>query len=843
MGLAAGWWLAVATAAATATATAATPPEPMSLPRLPVGATNHFYVGERHPLAPTALLPLPSGAVAPQGWVRAYLERQKEGLTGHLGEISSWLQKSDNAWLSPNGTGQYGWEELPYWLRGYIELAYLCDDAKMKAEVKLWIEGVLASQRPNGDFGPDQKLDDGSRDFWANMIMLYCLQTYHERTGDPRVPALMTKYFHYQNTVPDRQFLTPYWQHIRGGDNLYSVIWLYNRTGDPELLDLARKIHRRTANWTLLGDLPDWHNVNVAQSFREPAEIALLTHATADTEATYNDFQLVRKLYGQVPGGMFGADEVCRKGYSDPRQATETCGFVEQMLSDEILFQITGDPAWGDHCEDVAFNSYPAAVMPDFRSLRYLTSPNMVLSDAKNHSPGIGNGGPFLLMNPFSSRCCQHNHSQGWPYFSRSLWMATADDGLCATMYSACTVTARVGLGETVTIREETHYPFDESVRFTLSTKQPVTFPLSWRIPAWCAAAKLTINGAPAALRPAAGGFARLEREWRDGDQVVLDLPMALHVRTWTNNHDSVSVDYGPLTFSLKIDEEYIRQDSTKTAIGDSSWQKDADPAQWPSFEIHPTTPWNYGLVPPSANLAADFTLRRRPWPTNDFPYTLADVPLRLTAKARKIAAWKLDRFGLCAPLQAGPAFTSEPVETVELVPMGAARLRITAFPTVTAEAKTGHAWAEPLLPKPSKYKAGASHCFENDTVEALGDGILPASSDDENVPRFTWWPRRGSPEWVQYVFPSAKVVTKAAVYWFDDSGHGGCRVPANARLLYREGTQWKPVPGGEFGLQRDTFNRVSFPPVTTTALRIEVQLQNEFSGGILEWEISEANP
>ena len=99
------------------------------------------------------------------------------------------------------------------------------------------------------------------------------------------------------------------------------------------------------------------------------------------------------------------------------------------MLSDEILFQITGDPSWGDHCENVAFNSYPAAVMPDFKSLRYLTAPNMVLSDSKNHAPGIANGGPFLLMNPFSSRCCQHNHSQGWPYFSRSLWMATADNG------------------------------------------------------------------------------------------------------------------------------------------------------------------------------------------------------------------------------------------------------------------------------------------------------------------------------------------------------------------------------------------------------------------------------
>src|SRR5436190_2995529 len=429
--------------------------------RLPANGTNNYYVNARVPLTQSGLILLPSGSIQPRGWVRVYLERQRDGLTGHLGEISSWLQKSDSAWLSKTGKGKYGWEELPYWLRGYIELGYLFDDPKMKAEAKLWIDGVLASQRPDGDFGPDQRFEDNTRDYWANMIMLYCLQTFYERTSDLRVLDLMKKYFHYQLSVPDEKFLTHYWQHMRGGDNLYSVLWLYNRTGDAQLLDLARKIHRRTANWTMKDDLPDWHNVNIAQSFREPAEIALLTHDRSQTEATYGDFQIIRARYGQVPGGMFGGDEVSRKGYVDPRQATETCGFVEQMLSDEILFQITGDPFWGDHCEDVAFNSYPAAVMPDFKSLRYLTAPNMVISDSKNHSPGIQNDGPFLMMNPFSSRCCQHNHSQGWPYYAEHLFMATPDNGIAAILYNSSDVTVKVGSGKEVTLKQTTNYPFD----------------------------------------------------------------------------------------------------------------------------------------------------------------------------------------------------------------------------------------------------------------------------------------------------------------------------------------------------------------------------------------------
>lgn len=808
--------------------------------RLPSGGTNRFYINTRPPLARSGLLQLPSGTIQPRGWLRIYLERQRDGLTGHLGEISSWLQKDESAWLSKNGKGKYGWEELPYWLRGYIELAYLFDDAKMKAEVAMWIEGVLTSQRPDGDFGPDQRFEDNSRDFWANMIMLYCLQTYYDRTSDPRVIELMTKYFHYQNSVPDEKFLTHYWQRMRGGDNLYGVFWLYNRTGDPLLLELAKKIHRRTANWTMKGELPDWHNVNIAESFREPAEIALLTHDPTQTEATYADFQIIRERFGQVPGGMFGGDEVSRKGFTDPRQATETCGFVEQMLSDEILFQITGDPFWGDHCETVAFNSYPAAVMPDFKSLRYLTAPNMVSSDSKNHAPGIANGGPYLLMNPFSSRCCQHNHSQGWPYFSRNLWMATADDGLCATLYSACEVKAKVGSGEEVSVSEESHYPFEESVRFTVKARSPVSFPMSWRIPAWCKAARLSLNGNFVSIRPGGGQFTRLERTWKDGDQIVLELPMEISTRTWTNNHNSLSLDYGPLTFSLKIGERYVREDSSKTAQGDSSWQKNADPSKWPSYEIHPTTPWNYGLVWDETDTAKVFRITRRPWPKNDFPFTLDDVPIQITAKARTIPEWTLDRYNLCAPLQASPALTAQPIETVELVPMGAARLRISAFPTVTTNAQIGHAWQPPATPKSSKYKASASHCFEGDTVEAIGDGILPESSGDQSIPRFTWWPHVGSREWVQFDFGTPKKISAAAVYWFDDTGLGKCRVPASARLLYKSGEEWKSVPGGEMGVKTNTMNRATFAPITTTALRLDTQLLPQFSAGILEWQVPE---
>jgi len=803
-----------------------------------VSRANSYYVGNRAPLLPSRFIGLPTGSVEPRGWVREFLKRQREGLTGHLGEISAWLQKEDNAWLSKDGKGKYGWEEVPYWLRGYIELAYIFNDPKMIAECNTWIEGVIASQRPSGDFGPDERFgDDKSRDYWANMVMLYCLQTYYDKTHDARVLELMTKYFKYQLAVPDEQMLTHYWQKMRGGDTLYGIYWLYNRTGDAELLKLAEKIHRCGANWKMKDDLPNWHNVNIAEGFREPAQFYLQTHDKTDLQAAYANHFEIRKRFGQVPGGMFGGDENCRRGYDDPRQGVETCGLVEQMLSDEMMLQISGDPFWADHCEEVAFNMYPAAVMPDFRALRYLTAPNMVVSDSKNHAPGIDNTGPFLMMNPFSSRCCQHNHSHGWPYFNKSLWMATPDNGVLAALYSASEVSVKVGDGTKVKLVEETRYPFEDTIRFRFSADKAVTFPLYLRIPAWCAAPKVSINGTVAQLEMANGKFIRIQREWSSGDEVTLHLPMRVSVREWVRNHNSVSVDYGPLTFSLKIGERYERQDSTKTAIGDSSWQKGADPSKWPSYEIHPTTPWNYGLVLDEQNPEKSFTVKHGKWPADDFPFTTDAAPIRMEVKARQIPEWTLDRHGLCAVLQDSPVQSDQPVETVSLIPMGAARLRISAFPVI-GRGLAARKWVS-SVPKPSGYKASTSHCYRGDTVEALGDGLEPTSSNDESIPRMTWWEHRGTKEWAQFDFSQPKEVSAVEVYWFDDTGKGHCRIPKSWRLLYQDDLLWKPVPNAvSAAVTGDQWNRMRFQPVKTSALRIEVQLQDDFSAGILEWRV-----
>ncbi|MBC7653920.1 MAG: glycoside hydrolase family 127 protein, partial [Oligoflexus sp.] len=605
----------------------------------------------------------------------------KEGLTGNLGEISIWLSKEDNAWLNKEGKGKYGWEELPYWLKGYANIGYMLKDQKMIKESEFWINAVLNNQRDNGDFGP-MNLRDGKRDLWGNMPMLWCLESYFEYTQDKRVLPFMTKYFKWQLSLNDNQFLEDYWEKSRGGDNIRSVYWLYNRTGNSFLLNLATKIDKNTADWRQKNNLPNWHNVNIAQSFREPAQYFQQSKLGSDLEATYHNFKLIRNLYGQVPGGMFGSDENARKGYDDPRQAVETCGIVEEITSNGMLLPITGDSFWADNTEDVAFNMFPSAFTPDYRALRYLTAPNMAINDSKNHSPGIDNSGPFLMMNPFSSRCCQHNHSAGWVYFEESSWMATPDNGLAVQLYNENQIDVKVANGKKVRIKQETQYPFDDQVKFIISTDKKVSFPLYLRIPEWCENPQVKINGKPIPLPAKDGAYIQLDKKWNNNDVVTLTLPMKIKVREWEKNKNSVSVNYGPLTYSLKIKEDYVKKDSKVTAIGDSGWQDTADADQWPSFEIYPGTPWNYGLLL-KGKVEDSFEVVKKTWPANDNPFTNQTAPIVIKALGKRIPEWGIDQYGLVAVLPQSPVKTDTSSEELVLVPMGGARLRISAFPVV----------------------------------------------------------------------------------------------------------------------------------------------------------------
>jgi hypothetical protein len=634
----------------------------------PADRRTALYVGNREPLLPSPLVKLPVGAIRPEGWLRHRLDTMRDGLTGRLPEVSPWCRFAGNAWADPARKGHSGWEEMPYWLKGYGDLGHVTGDRRVREETRRWVEAILASQAADGWFGPEGLRTSlaGKPDLWPNMIALNCLQSWHEATGDPRVLPFMARYFRWQRGVPEKDFLAGYWPPMRAGDNLESVFWLYNRTGEKWLLDVATKVHHRCADWT--SGVINWHGVNVSQGFREPAVWWLRSHERRHRDAAYRNYETVMGLYGQFPGGGFASDENARPGFGDPRQGFETCSVVEFMHSFEMLTRLTGDPAWADRCEVLAFNTLPAALTPDQRALHYLTGANQPQLDRRNKAPGIENSGTMFSFSPYAVyRCCQHNVSHGWPYYAEELWLATSDAGLCASLYAPSEVTAKVADGRAVTVTETTDYPFGDTITLKLAADKPVEFPLYLRVPAWSGRPELQVNGKAVEMDARPGSYLVASRRWQGGDTVTLRLPMRLAVKAWPKNHDSVSVYHGPLAFSLKIGERWVRYGGSDA---------------WPEQEVFPTTPFNYGLVlakPPESG----FTLHRKDGPLPADPFTPDTVPLSLTTKGRRIPAWRLDASGLLPTLQGGPVRSGEPTETITLIPMGAARLRITAFPVI----------------------------------------------------------------------------------------------------------------------------------------------------------------
>jgi DUF1680 family protein len=661
--------LAFARAALDASSEAAVRAEVAVVAVPPAASPNAHYPSNRAPLAVSPLVKLPIGAVEPRGWLMAQLQLMRDGFTGRLGELSRFLG-DDSGWMTLKGRG---WEEMPYWLKGYGDLAYLLKDAVLRKEAERWLRQAFKSQNRDGYFGPAD--NRGANDLWPNMVMLAALRSYYEATADRRVLTLMSRYFQYQFHLPVVELLPGSWQKLRGGENLESVYWLYNRTGERFLLDLAKRLYERTSDWSspILTSARDrdwtesafYHGVNIAMGFRYPALYAQQAGDRSLIEATERNYRQVMDGYGRQPGGMFGADENIRPGRDDPRQGAETCTMVEFMASFEALLGITGETVWADRAEEVAFNSLPASMTPDLKGLHYLTAANLISCDSSGEHD-FQNSGTLVSYDPRSYRCCQHNVAFGWPYFAEHLWMATADNGLAATLYAPSEVRAKVAEGAEVALTEETDYPFGDEIRLTVTCARPVEFPLYLRLPGWAQGSRVLVNGRPAGEGLAGGGFAVLRRTWRHGDQVRLEFAPRIEGVGWPTLRSAVSVRRGPLWFALRIGEK---------------WQRYGGTDAWPAFEVLPTTPWNYGLLlEGDGSVPAVRVSFRQPPPYQ--PFVPDGAPIVLKARARIVPGWTAQG-RMVGPVPASPAAAAGPVEEVELIPMGCARLRISVFPTV----------------------------------------------------------------------------------------------------------------------------------------------------------------
>jgi hypothetical protein len=620
-------------------------------------------------LAPKAFVFLPLGNIEPQGWLASQLRIQADGLSGHLDEF--WPDIQNSGWI---GGSAEGWERGPYWLDGLVPLAYLTSDSALKAKVEHWMDFILTHPYSDGWLGPNWEM--GARlsepkdyDMWPTFPLLKAMAQYQEATGDPRVIPAMVNHARRLSILLDEKPLFA-WATYRWIDLNVVLFWLYERSGEPWLLDLALKAQIQGFDWQahfahfditdktnpLIKSLST-HGVNHGMGIKQPAVTYPLSYSEADRQAALSIFETLDRYHGQVTG-TFTCDE--HLAGKSPSQGTELCTVVESMYSLEQLVSTFGFPELADRLERITFNALPAPFKPDMWAHQYDQQANQVVCRISPDRVYTDNGPEANLfgLEP-NYGCCTANFSQGWPKYASSLWMRSQEGGLAAISYAPCKVSTEVG-GKRVRVDVSTDYPFSEEVRISVNAQ--ATFPLMLRIPSWAEGATVQVGGI-AAVPAANGTFHRIERKW-SGDTVIrLKLPQ--HWKVERRFNQSASLIHGPLVFSLLVGE---------------SWKQVRGEAPHADWEVYPTTQWNYALAldPEHPENAICLDKKR----VGNHPFSPEGAPYIVKVKGRLLPEWVLER-NAAAPPPESPVHSDQPLEDLVLVPYGCTNLRVTEFPVL----------------------------------------------------------------------------------------------------------------------------------------------------------------
>lgn len=573
---------------------------------------------------------------------------------------------------------------------------------------------------------------------------------------------------------------------------------LYRTTGDERYLKLAKfLLDERGPNGTAYNQANKkvvdqteavGHAVRATYMYSGMADVAALTGDTSYVNAIDKIWENVvgKKLYITGGIGARGSGEAFGSNYELPNMSAynETCASVGNDYWNQRLFLLHAEAKYVDVLERTLYNGLISGVSLDGESFFY---PNPLESNGQHkRSPWFG------------VACCPGNITRflasvpGYVYAQRG-------DTLWVNLFVGSVADIKLDDGRTVKMIQETKYPWDGGVKMTVSPDRAGKFTVNVRVPGWAhnepvpsdlyrfldktdQAVTVSVNGKAVPIQ-LDKGYVSLNRQWKKGDVIDLKLPMP--VRRVVANQEvaadkgRVALQRGPIVYAAEWVDNPGGHVRNLMLRDDSPLTADFNPALLNGVEtVHGKA------VGAAYDKAGKLTKNEQDFTA--IPYY----------------AWA----------NRGPG------QMLVWIPNTDTSVKPLPFPTVATSSKV--TTSGPKNPR------------------AINDGEEPRSSNDSDS-YFDWWPKKGSTEWVEYAFEKPATVSESAIYWFDDTGRGEVRVPASWRMLYRDGAEWKPVEiEGAYGVERDQFNKITFKPVMTNGLRLEVTMQPKWSAGVQEWKV-----
>ena len=590
--------------------------------------------------------------IKPAGWLKRQLQIQAEGLSGHLDQI--WPDVRDSGWI---GGEKEGWERVPYWLDGFIPLAYLLEDADMISRAKKYIDAILAAQKADGWICPCQEDQRPTYDTWAVQLISKVLTVYYECSGDERIPGVLYRVLkNYYDLLSSGRIHLFSWGKFRWFECFVAIRFTYERYREAWLLELAKILKEQGTDYNGLTErwkrpLNQWtfetHIVNICMMLKaEAVSHELLGNAYTD-EA--ENLHAILDAYNGTPVGLFTGDE-CLSGRS-PIQGTELCSAVEMMYSYEWLYAHTGDSKWAERLEVLAFNALPATISDDMWTHQYDQMSNQIACQRFPGKSLFRTNAPeahLFGLEP-SYGCCTANFNQGWPKLACSAYMYQGD-----TVINVVPIPSELKTGD-LTVSLETNYPFENSFRYTLSANRAFTFKI--RIPSF--ARNLQVNG------QTAENCGELTFAVRAGEEKLITVSFDTVPYMEKRPYDLYTVKCGSLVFSVPVAYEKKMYEYERNGVERKFPYCD--------YEYIPQSDWNYAYA--DAALALEYCN------VSNIPFSSENPPVVIRANVRRINWGLEDGYEtVCAKVPESRAPISDRQEIL-LYPYGCAKLRMTEIP------------------------------------------------------------------------------------------------------------------------------------------------------------------